>query len=514
MSITSLFFFVFLIAGACVYYIIPGKAQWVFLLGLSIFFCLTNAAPRAFLLPAISAAIAYFAGLFMDKCRRENKGERWLKFIALTAIISEALIWFVFKGGSYINLGFRAIQKVLPSFPLPGQNSLIPALGMGYYTAQVIGYIIDVWWGNAEVQKNPLKLLLFVTFFPQLTVGPISRYNDLSVLYEKHRFSYKNLCFGSQRILWGLFKKIVLADRLGTIINGIWADTVTYPGIWPWIAVLLYPIQIYADFSGCMDIVLGAAEIFDIHLMENFRTPFFSRSVKEFWQRWHMTLGSWARDYVFYPLLKNRKMVRLGKWCRKKFGKQTGKLIPQAIASAVLWFVMGFWHGSVQHIIGVGLWFWALTMLGELLFPLTEKLTRKFGMKTESFGWHLFQSLRTYLLFALGVVFFSAEQYKDGITRFRILLSAHKAWNPWTFFDGTVLTLGTTWKDINLLLFSVLLLLLVGILQEKFGSAREWMSGQPFLFRWFIWLVLFEMVLVFGLYGPGFNAEMFIYQGF
>ena len=396
-----------------------------------------------------------------------------------------------------------------PLKPLP----VAAALGMGYYTAQVIGYILDVCWENTAAQKNPIRLFLFVCFFPQLTVGPISRYNDLKVLYEKHRFSYMNICMGSQRILWGFFKKLVVCERVSLLVSSIWADTAAYNGIWPWIAVLLYPMQIYTDFSGCMDIILGAAELFDIHLAENFRNPFFARTTQEFWQRWHITLGGWARDYVFYPFMKSRRMVNFGRKCKKELGKHWGKFIPWTVSMMVLWFVMGFWHGSIQHIFGVSLWFFSIQFVSELFKPVTRKLTTGLEMKTESFSWHLFQSVRTYLIYALGIVFFSTDNLQDAFLHYRILWKSAGELNPWTLFDNTIEGLVSR-LDLHLIVIGFLFILIVAVLREKFTYARYWVREQSVGFRWLIWIVLFFLVLIFGYYGPSYSASEFIYQGF
>jgi D-alanyl-lipoteichoic acid acyltransferase DltB (MBOAT superfamily) len=333
-------------------------------------------------------------------------------------------------------------------------------------------------------------------------------------LYVKHKFAYQNICFGCQRIVWGLFKKLVISDRVGIIVSGIWNDSVKYTGFWPWVAAFLYPLQIYTDFSGCMDIVLGAAELFDIHLAENFNNPFFSRGLQEFWQRWHITLGTWARDYVFYPILKSRFLVSLGRTCKKKFGKKIGKFIPWCIGMAALWFVMGFWHGSIQHIFGVSLWYWIILSVSELLAPAFSKIKKYLDVKEDSFGWHLFQSIRTYILFAIGSVFFSASGLREAIEHFKSMFSLPQNLNPWTFYDGTIVSLGITWRDINIIILGVALLIVVGNLREKYGYARTWMKEQSFGLRWFVWLFLFFMVLIYGLYGPGYDAASFIYQGF
>ena len=508
MTVTSFSFFVLLAGGAIIYYLVPGKAQWMILLGLSLIFYYYAATPYTIVFLMVSTGVAYIATnlISSEKLKNAAKLKKIIPGIAFTGIVINVAIWFVLKGGSFWTIGGHFFEGL--------SDSLVAALGMGYYTAQVIGYILDCYWGISAPQKNPLKLFLFVCFFPQLTVGPISKYSQLQSLYERHRFSYDNLCLGSQRILWGLFKKLVISDRVGILVSGIWADTETYTGFWPWIAVFLYPLQIYTDFSGCVDIVLGAAELFGIKLPENFNNPFASKSVQEFWQRWHITLGTWAKDYVYYPVLKSKVLVSLGRWSKKRFTKRVAKFIPWALGMGILWFVMGFWHGSVRHIAGVSAWYWCILVLGELFGPALKRVLNILKIDTECFSWQLFQKVRTYIIFALGSTFFAATGLHTAMDRYEILLTSLQQLNPWIFFDGSVLNLGVTWLDINLIILGIYLLSKVAYLREHYGYARIWIQKQILPFRWLIWIVLFLLVLIYGLYGPGYDASEFIYQGF
>lgn len=519
MSITSFYYLVLIAVGVLVYYIIPKKAQWVVLLGLSLVFYYFAATPYTIGYLVVSTLIAYFSTIFIQRKRekigREAKGLLALTIIALTINIA---IWFIVKGRDlWMPFASRFIAwHYSESINSLINTQLIASLGMGYYTLQVLGYIIDCYWENVTPQKNPLKLFLFISYFPQLTTGPISRYSQLETLYDRHKFEYQNLAFGAQRILWGFTKKIVLAERIGIIVSGINADPSTYTGFYSWIVILLYPLQMYADFSGCMDIVLGTSELFGIRLVENFNNPFFARTSQEFWQRWHITLGTWAKDYVLYPLLKSKPMIRFGKFTKKKLGKKTGKFLVNLVGMFILWMVMGIWHGGWRYIVGVSLWYWVILMLGDLLTPVFRKITSRLGMKTASFSWHLFQSTRTYLIYAVGASFFSVgvtgalHLLKDSLRVFYVKDYA----NPWIFFDGSILNFGITWSDINLIIFVTILMILVAVLREKNGYARIWVQNQSFIFRWLIWIGLFVLVLIYGKYGPGYDASIFIYQGF
>ena len=515
MSITSFGFLIMILLGMVLYYLLPKSWQWIELLILSLLFYFWAATPYTIIFLIISTITAYIAtnyGVFVQ----QDKGKRITAVLSLLAVMVNVALWFVLKGAGLWRPILGRVWKLISYEGGMWEWSLAAALGMGYYTLQVIGYILDCYWGNIKPQKNPFKLFLFVCFFPQMTTGPISRYSQLESLYEKHSFSYKNLSFGTQRILWGFLKKLVLAERVGIIVNGIWGELSVYNGFYRWIALILFPIQMYADFSGSMDIVIGTAELFGVRMPENFNSPFFSRTIQEFWQRWHITLGTWAKDYVLYPLLKSRKMVNFSKSCRKRFGKKTGKFTATAAGMFVLWMVMGVWHGEAKYIAGVSLWYWALLMLGELCAPRLKKISLLLGIPENSFSWHFFQVMRTYLIYAIGAIFFRAPSLSEGVD---FVLSLKQIFvkgesNPWIFFDGSVLELGITYQDINIIIISIFIILAVGLLREKYGYARNWMSRQMLVFRWLIWVAMFVFVIIYGKYGPGYAVEEFIYQGF
>ena len=513
MTVTSFWFLILLLFGVIVYYIAPKKAQWMILLCLSVVFYFYAATPYTLLYLLITSLLSYAAGMAIGYKDKLKLGDKGTSFVVAVAIVINILIWFILKGKSFWTLGFRVLHKIIPSIGIP-QMELVAALGMGYYTAQAIGYILDVKWEISVPEKNPLKVFLFIVFFPQLTVGPISKFSQLQSLFSPHFFQYKNICFGSQRILWGMAKKLVVSDRIAIIVNGIWNDTITYTGIWPWIAVFLYPIEIYTDFSGCVDIILGAAELFDIKMPENFKNPFYSLTVQEFWQRWHITLGLWAKDYVYYPILKSKVMIRIGKWTKKHFSKRIAKFIPWSIGMGALWFVMGFWHGSIRHIVGVSAWYWIIIVASEFFQPTFNKVTKFLNVDVECFSWKLFQRLRTYFVFSIGCVFFVSVGIHDVINRYETLFINLRPSNYWTLFNGTILNLGLTWGDINIIMLCCMMIFIVAHLREKYGFARIWISKQILPFRWTIWMALFVIVIIYGHYGPGYDASQFIYQGF
>ncbi len=511
MSITSVFFLLFVVAGLIVYYLIPRRFQWIWLLILSIFFYYNSDSFISILYLVGASSVAYIATMISLKYKKDSLSK--IPFFAtVVAVVLIVLTWFIVKGRGLweivlikLNGGTSPIQDI----------RFIAALGMGYYTLQLTGYVVDCYWESIKPQKNPLKLFLFTAYFPQLITGPISTYNQLESLFEGHRFDYDNIALGAQRVLWGFVKKIVLAGRVGIIVNAITTFTDTYTGFYSWIAILLYPVQMYADFSGCMDIVLGVSEMFGIKLPENFNNPFFARTSQEFWQRWHITLGVWAKNYVLYPILKSPLLLKLNKYLQKHFSKKTGKLIVTSVGMFFLWMVIGVWHGGLRYIVGVSLWYWIILMLGDICSPMFSKINGKLGFKTDSFSWHFFQSARTYLIYATGAMFFclGVERGLFVITNALKTLFIKEYCNPWVLFDGSITTI-VSLPDINVIIIAVIMMIIVGVLREKYGYARTWIKSQGFIFRWGIWLGLLLFVVVWGMYGPGYDASEFIYKGF
>ena len=217
--------------------------------------------------------------------------------------------------------------------------------------------MIDVYYGIGKPQQNFLKLALYGMYFPVIISGPILKYREHGEqFFEPHAFDYKQVTFGLQRMLWGFFKKLVIAERLGIFVDTVYGDYMGYPGAYIWAATICYAFQLYTDFSGCMDIVLGMSECFGIYLPENFQTPFFAKSVAEYWRRWHITLGIWMKEYVFYPVLRSAFFTNVNKSFKKRFGKKKGKQYATFGAMFILWLTVGIWHGGDwKFVIGSGL---------------------------------------------------------------------------------------------------------------------------------------------------------------
>jgi D-alanyl-lipoteichoic acid acyltransferase DltB (MBOAT superfamily) len=513
MSITSFQFFALFALSLLLYYLIPRRFQWVLLLAYTaVFFGLSSepASCAAFLVSIASAALS--ANMMYAAGQKSKKGLRTVSF-ALGMLVNIGILAYIKYNGFFLS-SLNAVSALLRHpLALTAPTPAAP-LGISFYTMQILAYLIDVYWEVSLPQKNFFKTALFVGYFPQLTSGPIARYHEMEPqLYAGHRFCSGNVANGAVRILWGVFKKLVIAARCSYLVDGIYADTASYQGAFLWAAAGFFMIQLYADFSGCMDIVLGVSECYGITLPENFRTPFFSRTVQEYWQRWHITLGAWLKDYVMYPLLKSAGFRAFSGWLKKHFGKRAAKRLPSYLASLCVWLLIGLWHGGKwKYILGMGLWFWFIILMEQILEPLCKKVTAALHIRTDCFSWHFFQSVRTFFFVAVGNMFFRLDSLK---MTFRVLKRAVTVWNPWILFDGSLLRFGLDETQYHFLLFCILILLVVSAVEEQYGkNFRELLAAQNLVFRWGVVFLLLFTCMMFGLYGEGFDVSAFIYAGF
>lgn len=469
-----------------VYYRLPGKWQWTALLAGSWCFCLAGGASNLFFL-LFTTLTAWLTAVAMDK--------------ASTALGRKAakpknkplLILCLF-----LNFGMLALCKL--------RLSALP-LGISFFTFQSMGYVIDVYRGTVRAEKSPLRLALFTGYFAQLVQGPIHKYRDLAPqLFTPHSYDRKSISFGSQRMLWGYFKKLVIADRLAVAVIALKAPEFT--GISFLILTIFYAVQIYADFTGGIDIALGLSQALGITLSENFRHPFFSRNIAEYWRRWHITLGIWMKDYIFYPISVSAPLRRLSKTARAKFGN-FGKRLPVYIASFATWFVTGIWHGVTPNFLLWGMLNCLIIVLSEEFSPLYQKFHARFPLK-EKRWYSAFEMLRTFLLMNL---IRACDLFPHITDYFRRLFFLFSAPNLQIFRDGTLLNLGLTPLDYAIILAGSTLMFTVSLTQIHRGSIREQLWAKPAL-RCILGFGLFLAILLLGRYGVGYDASSFIYNQF
>ena len=388
----------------------------------------------------------------------------------------------------------------------------IAPLGFSYYTLSLIGYLADVYWKKEKAEKNYFKLLLFTIYFPKILEGPISKYRNVAPhLFDDHTFDYSQLCFGLQRMIWGYFKKLVIADRLALFVNEVFGNPFDHFGSDFFVAAILGSIQLYCDFSGCMDIGLGISECFGIRLEENFNRPFSSRSVAEFWRRWHITLGVWYKDYVYMPISASPQLIKAVGIIRKRFGKRPGKLFSTIIPLLVVWILTGLWHGTGYNYLLWGLYWGGLIILSLAFDPEIKKLTKYLKINTNSAIFTLFQKTRTFALFVISRFITLPKTLDVTWYAFRQIFTNFA---PGRIIDGNLLKLGIDVPRFIVVSLAITLLGYVSHNQEKGIKIRKWIATQPLPVRWLIYYGGIIAVLVFGTYGPGYSASAFVYMAY
>ena len=447
----------------------------------------------------------------------------FLVFVAIVVgayfVVPIKVRWMVLLAASYVfylkyfRYYIELLADYLGGFSL--EPGLLIPLGISFYTFQSAAYIMDLYRSKIQSDDNLAKFALYMSFFPQIIQGPIARHNHLAEqLYEGHRFSYTNLTHGVQLMLWGFFKKLVLADRVAILVNQVFDNHADYSGGIVFLALLFYTIQIYADFSGGIDIARGVAEIMGIHMAHNFMRPYFSDSLSEFWRRWHMSLSFWCRDYIFYSISLSKLFGKLGKSLRSVLGDRVGKLFPVLVAQMATFLTIGLWHGAEFKYIAYGLYNGGIIVLGLLLEPYLKRVVEKLGIDVESRGWKLFRILRTFFLVVVGRMFPRAASFTVALSMYASVFRPCEGG-----FFSVVGTLGLTWIDFLIALLGCIVWFIISYKQEKAGDndgtyIRRCLDEMSIPKRWTILLGGFAAVLVMGVYGPGYDAAAFIYRGF
>ena len=463
-------FFVFFAALLIVYYIVPRTLQNPLLFIANGVFAYFSGG-IATLISLLLIILYSYAGTLLV-CKTQKHGVK--KALAVLEIIGIVLFLVAAK---YFHSRLHL--------------SAIP-LGISFYSLQAISYIIDSYRGKILPEKNIFRYFLFMSFFPQLPSGPIHRYNDFLQIPSYRPLCWQSIAYGLQRMLWGLIKKLVIAERAAIVVTVVFADYKIWSGMYIVLAVALYFVQLYADFSGSIDIALGAAEALGIRLPENFNLPFFAKNESDFWNRWHISLSQWLRDYIYIPVGGGR----CSKW--KKYCNVTATFLVSAL-----------WHGAALHFIVWGLLHGIYSVLDDFFKPYAVWICQKFHIKTQCFSVLLFLRIKTLGLVGFSWIFFRAKDFKTAIDMVKHLFKI----NFTIFTAHPFVNLGLTIHDWIILCISIFMAWNSALIQKK-TSVRNALAKQNIVFRWCIYFIGLFWVLVFGMYGPEYNAAAFIYAGF
>ncbi|MBO4863642.1 MAG: MBOAT family protein [Eubacterium sp.] len=437
----------------------------------------------------------------LDKQAQKKKAKPYL--VAGVIILVLLLLFFKVAQRTFSSLYMVLLGKTITI-------SMLVPLGISYYTFSLIGYMADVYWRKTSHEKNILHLLLYAIYFPQIVEGPIPRHKALMPkLLEGHDFDYNRVTFGLQRVLWGLFKKMVIADRAALMTAEVFGNHLAYSGIFYLLAVLASAIQLYADFSGCMDIALGVSEMFGIELTENFKRPFYSTSAAEFWRRWHITLGAWFKDYVYMPLVISPWLLKISKKFRDKWGIRAGKNVMTVIPLFIVWILTGLWHGTGLGYIIWGLYWGLIIILSTVLEPELKKLNGILHINAESSGWKRFQRIRTFLIFSGGRLLTAPGSLRVSGA---MVKSFFRDFNPWIFASKEIYNAGLSAQNMWCLIIALLVMAFVSYRQECGVKIRERVASYPIALRWIIYFALIYAIIIFGIYGPGYSSSAFVYS--
>ncbi len=500
MQFNSIHFLIFFPVVLLIYFIIPKKARYIWLLVASYYFYMSWNAKYALLI-AFSTIVTYLCGIIIEHLGidESEKYHRLRKFVLVAGIVLNLLILFAFK---YLDFAIDTINSVLSHFNITlieNNLDLLLPVGISFYTFQALGYVIDVYRKDVKAEYNIFRYALFVSFFPQLVAGPIERSGKLMTQLNHSDkikvWDYERIVSGFMTMMWGYFIKVVISDRAASVVNEVFNNYYAYDSFELILGVVFFAVQIYCDFAGYSTIAIGAAKIMGFDLMDNFDTPYFSMSIKEFWRRWHISLSSWFRDYLYIPLGGNRK----------------GK-IRKYINTMIVFLASGLWHGANWTYVIWGALHGFYQIVGDITKPLKDKITTKMRVRTEATSYKVVKMAITFGFTCLAWVFFRADNLTIAIEYIKRIFT-HP--DLWALTDGTIYNLGLERQEMNILLIAIIVLFVVDLIKYRRGVRFEHIAdNQNSWVRGAILLCLIFAVIVFGAYGYEFDAQEFIYFQF
>ncbi len=512
--------FLFLFFPACllVYSIVPKSWKKYFLLFASyLFYWFVSGTLVVYLI--LSTLSVFLLGIWIDRIQMQMKEHikelpkeerkiakqkfihRQQRVVFLGVLLHIGFLLVVKYSGFFVgninlllSLSKSTVVLDIPQFAMP--------IGISFFTLQAVSYIIDVYHGLVKCDRSFFRLALFMSFFPQIVEGPICRYSQTAEqLWQAGPIKYNDLTLGLQRMLYGMMKKIVIADRLNPLVTGIFDKSNSYGGVIILLGAVCYTIQLYMDFSGVMDAVAGIGQIFGLTMPENFERPFFSRSISEFWKRWHISLGAWFRDYIFYPVTSTKRMKQLTSSARKKLGNHFGPLVAGGIALFCVWFCNGLWHGAAWSFIFFGMYHFTLILLESMTAPAAAAFNARLHINTDGKPYRFMQIIRTTILVVIGELFFRANGFMAGLSLFRRIFTSLSI-NELSL--QTFHKLGIDGHDILIVGITVIIVFIVSLINEKGISIRETLAKKNIVVRWGVLYALIFYIIIFGAYGFGY----------
>ncbi len=497
MEFNSINFMIFFPVVLALYFVIPKALRQIWLLAASYYFYMSWNARYALLIAA-STLITYVSGIAIERYRDSGRTGRRLTVLFSCLGINLGILLF-FKYGNFLIASLDRGLELLHIGSVDQRFYFLLPVGISFYTFQALGYTIDVYRGDVRAETNLIRYALFVSFFPQLVAGPIERSKNLlsqmQNIAEIKLWNARRVTSGTILMIWGFFVKMVIADRAAVLVNTVFDNYRMYGSTELVLAAVFFALQIYCDFGSYSLIAIGAAKIMGFELMENFNTPYFACSIRDFWSRWHISLSTWFRDYLYIPLGGNRR----------------GR-VRKSVNIMIVFLASGLWHGADWSYVVWGGIHGAYQVIGDYLASFREKCIRKLRVNTACFSWKFLQTTVTFILVVFAWIFFRADSIGDAFHYIR------RIWmrpTPWVLFNGEIFTLGLDRPEMNILLVSICMLGLVDLVRyRKKMTLDVFLMQQNLWFRGGIMIGLVVLIFVCGKYGVGFDPQQFIYFQF
>ena len=497
MEFNSINFMIFFPVVLALYFVIPKALRQIWLLAASYYFYMSWNARYALLIAA-STLITYVSGIAIERYRDSGRTGRRLTVLFSCLGINLGILLF-FKYGNFLIASLDRGLELLHIGSVDQRFYFLLPVGISFYTFQALGYTIDVYRGDVRAETNLIRYALFVSFFPQLVAGPIERSKNLlsqmQNIEEIKLWNARRVTSGTILMIWGFFVKMVIADRAAVLVNTVFDNYRMYGSTELVLAAVFFALQIYCDFGSYSLIAIGAAKIMGFELMENFNTPYFACSIREFWSRWHISLSTWFRDYLYIPLGGNRR------------GRAR-----KAANIMIVFLASGLWHGADWSYVVWGGIHGAYQVIGDYLASFREKCIRKLRVNTACFSWKFLQTAVTFVLVVFAWIFFRADSIGDALQYIR------RIWvrpTPWVLFNGEIFTLGLDRPEMNILFVAICMLGLVDLVRyRKKMTLDVFLMQQNLWFRGGVMIGLVVLIFVCGKYGVGFDPQQFIYFQF
>ncbi|MCQ2544392.1 MAG: MBOAT family protein [Lachnospiraceae bacterium] len=494
MIFNSTEFLIFFPIVTLIYGIIPKKIKYLWLLAASYYFYMCWN-PKYASLIAISTIITYLAAIFVEKVK-DKALRTWIMAGGFAVNLG---ILFFFKYFDFVLNNVNKVLNIVHINAVSNPFDILLPVGISFYTFQALGYMVDVYRGECKAQKNFFRYALYVSFFPQLVAGPIERSKNLlgqlEEMGKRNLMSFEGVSQGFAMMMWGLFMKMVIADRVALFVDGVFAYTYMIGTVEAVFGAIGFALQIYCDFAGYSAIAIGAAKVMGFDLMENFNTPYFATGIADFWRRWHISLSTWFREYLYIPLGGSR--------CSK---------IKKYRNLMITFLVSGLWHGAAWNFIIWGGIHGIYQIVEDLLKPVVAKINEKLHVKTDVFSYKLGQICITFALTTFAWIFFRAGSISQAILYIKNMFVK---FNPWVLFDESLFTFGLDRREVGILMVAIIALVIVDIIRHKYNkNIGVFLSEQNLVFRWIVLIALIVCVLVYGEYGVDFDSNQFIYFDF